>query len=138
MILNRLAAAWCSALGIPPVFDLSAEKPLAGLKLAIEAGHGGSNSGAIGLSGLVEKEINLDLSFRLGELCAAMGAEVVQVRDSDRDMALLDKRDIAIKSGAHMLISIHANAGGRELSLRSGDQYLLAQSLLGTAGTDHL
>ena len=97
----------------PPVFDLSAEKPLSGLKIAIEAGHGGSNSGAIGLSGLVEKEINLDLSFRLGELCAAMGAEVVQVRDSDRDMALLDKRDIAIKSGAHMLISIHANAGGR-------------------------
>lgn len=97
----------------PPLFDLSAEKPLAGLKIAIEAGHGGSNSGAIGLSGLVEKDINLDLSLRLGELCAAMGAEVVQVRDSDRDMALLDKRDIAIKSGAHMLISIHANAGGR-------------------------
>ncbi len=97
----------------PPVYDASAEKPLSGLKIAIEAGHGGSNTGAIGLSGLVEKDINLDLSFRLGELCTAMGAEVVQVRDSDRDMALLDKRDIAIKSGAHMLISIHANAGGR-------------------------
>lgn len=97
----------------PPVYDATAEKPLAGLKIAIEAGHGGSNTGAVGLSGLLEKDINLDLSLRLGELCAAMGAEVVQVRDSDRDMALLDKRDIAIKSGAHMLISIHANAGGR-------------------------
>lgn len=96
----------------PPVLDLSAEKPFTGLKIAIEAGHGGSNSGAIGLSGLVEKEINLDLSLRLGELCASMGAEVVQVRDSDRDMALLAKRDTAIRSGAHMLISIHANAGG--------------------------
>jgi len=95
-----------------PEFDPAGEKPLAGLKIAIEAGHGGSNSGATGLSGLVEKEINLDLSFRLGELCTSMGAEVVQVRDSDRDMALLEKRDIAIKSGAHMLISIHANAGG--------------------------
>jgi len=96
-----------------PGFDPAGEKPLAGLKIAIEAGHGGSGTGAIGLSGLVEKDINLDLSFRLGELCSAMGAEVVQVRDSDRDMTLIEKRDIAIKAGADMLISIHANAGGR-------------------------
>lgn len=96
-----------------PEYDPAGEKPLAGLKIAIEAGHGGSGMGAIGLSGLVEKEINLDLSFRLGELCTAMGAEVVQVRDSDRDMTLIEKRDIAIKAGANMLISIHANAGGR-------------------------
>ena len=100
-------------LKYPPVFDASAEKPLAGLKIAIEAGHGGSNSGAIGLSGLIEKDINLDLSFRLGTLCDSMGAEVLQVRESDRDMALLEKRDKAIKSGADLLISIHANAGGR-------------------------
>ena len=97
----------------PPVYDLKGEKPLAGLKIAIEAGHGGSNSGAVGLSGLLEKDINLDLSFRLGDLCEAMGAEVVQVRDSDRDMTLIEKRNIAIESGADMLISIHANAGGR-------------------------
>ena len=101
------------SLKYPPVYDTNAEKPLSGLKIAIEAGHGGSGTGAIGLSGLVEKDINLDLSFRLGELCASMGAEVVQVRDSDRDMGLIEKRDIAIKSGADMLISIHANAGGR-------------------------
>ncbi|MDZ7634466.1 MAG: N-acetylmuramoyl-L-alanine amidase [Bacteroidales bacterium] len=97
----------------PPSYDLTSDKPLTGLKIAIEAGHGGSNTGAIGLSGLVEKEINLDLSFRLGDLCSAMGAEVVQVRDTDRDMALIEKRNIAIESGADMLISIHANAGGR-------------------------
>jgi N-acetylmuramoyl-L-alanine amidase len=97
----------------PPVYDLAAEKPLTGLKIAIEAGHGGDNTGAIGLSGLVEKDINLDLSFRLGELCASMGAEVIQVRDSDKYMLLTDKRRIAIESGADMLISIHANAGGR-------------------------
>jgi N-acetylmuramoyl-L-alanine amidase len=97
----------------PPVFDLEDPKPLTGLKIAIEAGHGGSGLGAIGLSGLVEKEINLDLSFRLGDLLKSMGAEVIQVRDSDKDMLLIEKRDIAISSGADMLISIHANAGGR-------------------------
>lgn len=97
----------------PPVYDPSAARPLAGLRIAIEAGHGGSGLGAIGLSGLVEKDINLDLSLRLGALCAAMGAEVLQVRDSDRDMGLLEKRDKAVEWGAHMLISIHANSGGR-------------------------
>ncbi|HUW93368.1 MAG TPA: N-acetylmuramoyl-L-alanine amidase [Bacteroidales bacterium] len=97
----------------PPVYDLNNEKPLTGMKIAIEAGHGGSGMGAIGLSGLVEKDINLDLSFKLGELCRSMGAEIVQVRDSDKDMLLLEKRNIAVSSGADMLISIHANAGGR-------------------------
>jgi N-acetylmuramoyl-L-alanine amidase len=97
----------------PPVYDLTNIMPLAGLKIAIEAGHGGSGMGAIGLSGLVEKDINLDLSFRLGDLLKSMGAEVIQARDSDKDMLLIEKRDIAISSGADMLISIHANAGGR-------------------------
>lgn len=96
----------------PPQFDPEGEKPLEGLKVAIEAGHGGSNTGAVGLSGLLEKDINLDLSFRLGELLSHMGAEIVQVRDSDIDMTLIEKRDKAISSGADILISIHANAGG--------------------------
>jgi N-acetylmuramoyl-L-alanine amidase len=97
----------------PPVYDVKNEKPLSGLKIAIEAGHGGSGVGAVGLSGLPEKEINLDLSLRLGDLCKSMGAEIIQVRDSDIDMTLTDKRNIAVKSDADMLISIHANAGGR-------------------------
>jgi N-acetylmuramoyl-L-alanine amidase len=99
-------------LKYPPVFDPAGEKPLAGLKIAIEAGHGGDNTGAIGLSGLVEKDINLDLSFRLADLLQSEGAEIVQVRDSDKYMLLTDKRGIAISSGADMLISIHANATG--------------------------
>jgi N-acetylmuramoyl-L-alanine amidase len=96
----------------PPKYDLAKSKPLTGLKFAIEAGHGGTNYGAIGLSGLKEKDINLDLSFRLGELLSKMGAEVIQVRDSDRDMTLIEKRNIAIESRADILLSIHANAGG--------------------------
>ena len=96
----------------PPVYDLESAKPLTGLKIAIEAGHGGSNTGAVGLSGLLEKDINLDLSLRLAKMMKEMGAEIVQVRETDIDMTLIEKRDIAVQSGAHMLISIHANAGG--------------------------
>lgn len=110
--LRRDGSRLVMRIKYPPVYDLANEKPLTGLKIAVEAGHGGSGSGAIGLSGLVEKDINLDLSFKLGDLLKSMGAEVVQVRDTDRDMALIEKRNIAVNSGANMLISIHANAGG--------------------------
>lgn len=96
----------------PPRAKLTGSNPLDGIKIAIEAGHGGRNTGAIGLSGLLEKDINLDLSQRLAELLRSKGAEVVQVRDSDTAMSLLQKREKAIESGADMLISIHANAAG--------------------------
>ena len=96
----------------PPAIAVDEASPLKGLKIAIEAGHGGSNTGAKGLSGLLEKDINLDLSLQLGAICRSRGAEVVQVRASDVDMPLLEKRDTAIRSNADLLISIHANAAG--------------------------
>ena len=107
-------------LKYPPQYNLANEKPLTGLKIAIEAGHGGSGLGAIGLSGLVEKDINLDLSFRLGDLLKSMGAEILEVRDSDKDMGLIEKRDKAIAFKADLLICIHANAGGRGYLSTSG------------------
>jgi N-acetylmuramoyl-L-alanine amidase len=109
----------------PPEINSAAENPLKGLKIAIEAGHGGANVGAVGLSGILEKDINLDLSLKLGELCEKMGAEVLQVRDTDRPMYLSTKRDTSRYSGADIHISIHANASGS----RGG--------YLGVSGTSH-
>ena len=60
----------------------------------------------------MEKDINLDLSFRLWDLLKTMGAEVVQTRDSVKDMLIIEKPDIAFSSGVDILISIHANVGG--------------------------
>ena len=94
----------------PPEYDLTNKKPFSGLKIAIEAGHGGLNTGAIGLSGLQEKDINLSLSLKLGEVCRFMGAEILQVRESDKDMSLIEKRDKVRLSDADLLVSIHANA----------------------------
>jgi N-acetylmuramoyl-L-alanine amidase len=42
-----------------------------------------------------------------------MGAEIVQIRETDKDMSLFEKRDKAKLSDADLLICIHANAGGR-------------------------
>jgi N-acetylmuramoyl-L-alanine amidase len=96
----------------PPEKDSVDVKPLAGLKIAIEAGHGGDNYGAVGLSGLKEKDINLDLSLKLEKICRDNGAEVLQVRNRDRYMSLSAKRDTSRFSDSNIHISIHANAGG--------------------------
>lgn len=98
----------------PPQFNLNKKLPLKGIKISIEAGHGGSNTGAIGLSGLKEKEINLLLSKKLETIFKKFGADVFMVRDSDKDMTLLEKRTLAINSNANIHFSIHANSSAPE------------------------
>ena len=84
-----------------------------GIKLAIEAGHGGNNTGAVGLSGLKEKTINLDLAKKLEKIATDSGMQVLQVREEDTYMTLSAKRSAINQSDADILVSIHANASGR-------------------------
>jgi N-acetylmuramoyl-L-alanine amidase len=96
----------------PPVIsNKNGKNNLTGLKLAIEAGHGGFNIGAESLSGIPEKDINLDLAKRLARICRENGVEILQVRDRDKYISLTTKRDTVLNSNADLLISIHANAG---------------------------
>jgi N-acetylmuramoyl-L-alanine amidase len=83
-----------------------------GIKVAIEAGHGGSNLGAVGLSGMEEKSVNLDVALRLEKLCMTAGMQVLQVRESDVDMSLAAKKEKVEESDADLLVCIHANSGG--------------------------
>lgn len=94
----------------PPTYNLETSLPLKGIKISLEAGHGGSNIGAVGLSGIKEKEINLKLCKMLETLLKKYGAEVLQVRDSDKDMTLIAKRDTVTNSDANIHLSIHANS----------------------------
>ena len=96
----------------PPVLGEDGTQPLQGLKVAIEAGHGGSSTGAIGLSGMLERDVNLATARALGDLCRAAGAEVVQLRDGMDGVPYMARRDSVRASGAHVFISIHANAAG--------------------------
>lgn len=102
----------------PSLIQEDSTQSLSGLKIAIEAGHGGRSTGAMGLSGLLEKDINLDLARKLADICRSSGMEVLQVREEDADMALARKRDTVETSDADLLVSIHANASG------SGGGYL--------------
>ncbi|MBT6149622.1 MAG: N-acetylmuramoyl-L-alanine amidase [Gemmatimonadetes bacterium] len=93
---------------------------LANLRIAIEAGHGGSSTGALGLSGMFEKDVNLDTALRLEELCLAAGAQVVQVRRLDEGIPYMDRLDSLEASGADLVVSIHANSAGGGFLRASG------------------
>lgn len=83
---------------------------LAGKIIAIDPGHGGSDPGAVGVSGLREKDVVLDVSLRVAEKLRADGAKVILTRDTDVFIPLSGRVNIAEAAGAHVYISVHANA----------------------------
>jgi N-acetylmuramoyl-L-alanine amidase/type II secretory pathway predicted ATPase ExeA len=81
-------------------------------RIAIDPGHGGSDTGAMGPHGLVEKNLCLDVALRLGQLIEEniAGAQVVYTRKRDRYVSLEDRTAIANDAKADLFVSIHANS----------------------------
>ena len=83
---------------------------LKGLKVAVDPGHGGDNFGAIGPTGLTEKEVNLLISKELVKMLRGKGAEVMMTRVEDIPIELYRRVDMAEAWGADIFISVHNNA----------------------------
>ena len=83
--------------------------PLNGVTIAIDPGHGGRTIGAVGPSGLVEKDIVLKISKLLKELLRDNGAAIVMTRDSDTTVSLQERLRIADEADAVLFLSIHLN-----------------------------
>ncbi len=81
------------------------------MKVAIDAGHGGRDPGAIG-NGLREKDITLDVARRLKVFLERCGIGVVMTREDDVDVSLGERCRIANAHQVNLFISIHVNAGG--------------------------
>jgi len=79
-------------------------------RVVIDPGHGGKDPGAIGNSGVKEKDINLDIARRLKELLEDKGIKAIMTRDRDTFVSLKKRIDITNRSSADFFISIHANA----------------------------
>jgi N-acetylmuramoyl-L-alanine amidase len=84
--------------------------PLAGKTIVIDPGHGGTNPGAVGSGGLMEKVVALDVSLRVAALLQSAGATVVMTRSADTALALAPRVSVAEAVNAHVFVSIHANA----------------------------
>jgi N-acetylmuramoyl-L-alanine amidase len=81
-------------------------------RIVIDAGHGGHDTGTIGPTGLMEKDLCLDVALRLGKLIQQRlpGAEVVFTRQDDTFIPLEDRTAIANQAQADLFLSIHANS----------------------------
>jgi N-acetylmuramoyl-L-alanine amidase len=94
-------------------------------RIVIDAGHGGHDSGTLGVGGIREKDIVLDVALRLGKLLHdRLGAEITYTRSDDTFIPLEARTAIANKAQADLFISVHANSSP-EAAVRGVEVYYL-------------
>ncbi|MBD2138464.1 N-acetylmuramoyl-L-alanine amidase [Anabaena sp. FACHB-1237] len=84
--------------------------PLSGIKILLDPGHGGKESGATGPNRYLEKDANLLVSKLLRDELVKKGAKVVMTREDDRDVSLLERQQIINKEEPAIALSIHYNS----------------------------
>jgi N-acetylmuramoyl-L-alanine amidase len=109
LVTLMLGACVSTFVLLPQASDKAVGGALSGWKFCIDAGHGGLDSGAVGPTGLTEKQVNLDVSFILKGLLESQGAEVLMTRENDTYVKITDRWQMANAWGAHRFISIHHN-----------------------------
>ena len=88
----------------------TAENGRAARIVALDPGHGGSDPGAIGPTGVREKDVTLAVAQLAAKALAAQGVTAVLTRDSDRYVSLEERTARANAAGADLFVSIHCNA----------------------------
>lgn len=82
----------------------------AGLTVVLDPGHGGHDTGAVGPTGLMEKDVVLDLAWRLRRfLQERLGVRVILTREEDVFVPLQERTAIANRAKADFFISLHVN-----------------------------
>lgn len=96
------------------------------ITIAVDAGHGGEDPGAIGLAGTREKDVSLAMARRLAALIDAQpGMRAVLTRSGDYSVGLQRRVEVAREYQADLFVSIHANAF-RKRELRGSSVYVLS------------
>ncbi|WP_017319258.1 N-acetylmuramoyl-L-alanine amidase [Mastigocladopsis repens] len=88
--------------------------------IVVDPGHGGKDSGALGIGGIQEKNIILPIGKRVAEILQQNGVQAVLTRDSDYFVTLQGRVDIADRVNADVFVSVHANSAGADRPEVSG------------------
>mgnify|MGYP006271103183 FL=1 len=78
--------------------------------VVIDPGHGGPDPGAVGINGLRETDVVLDVALQVAQLLQHKGVKVLLTRTTEVDVDLPPRVALANNSGADLFLSIHANA----------------------------
>jgi len=93
-----------------PAIAAAPASPCQGLIFAIDPGHGGDQTGAVGPTGVLEKDVNLIWARHLQSLLTRAGGRVILTRSGDETVSLPERIDRAREADAHFFISLHNNA----------------------------
>ncbi len=85
---------------------------LRNLTIAVDAGHGGSNFGAMGPTGVFEKKLTLDVALKLQNLLEAEGARVLMTRTTETNVENKDRILKYRDTMPDLLVSVHLNSAG--------------------------
>lgn len=96
---------------------------LKGMTVGIDAGHGGSELGAVSTSGIKEKEMNLSMAYMLKKELEKRGATVVLSRTDDYKISIAERKEIFLANDIDIMISIHCNAGGNPFLIKGASTY---------------
>jgi len=84
------------------------------MTVVLDPGHGGHDPGAVGPTGLQEKDVVLDIALRVREILSnEQNIEIIVTRDEDIFLPLEERTAFAMKKDADLFVSIHANASPR-------------------------
>ncbi|HKK83261.1 MAG TPA: N-acetylmuramoyl-L-alanine amidase family protein [Atribacterota bacterium] len=106
--------------------------------VVIDPGHGGSQPGAIGPSGLKEKDVVLDVALRLKRMLQNDGFSIHMTREKDVDVSLESRPLMALQKEADVFISIHINSVFQKGShtARGVETYVLSSKYIGASAKD--
>ncbi len=91
--------------------------------VVIDPGHGGKDSGAPGLGGLLEKDVVLPIGKRIAAILEQNGIQAVLTRDADFFVELQGRVDIAERANATLFVSVHANSVGKRPDVNGLEVY---------------
>lgn len=101
--------------------------------IVIDPGHGGSNEGAIGVAGIREKLLTMELAYQLRDAIEKRHPDVIVVmtRYWDRDVDLYERTRWANRVGADLFVSLHYNAASHDRAL-GFETYFLSEETMAT------
>ncbi len=91
--------------------------------VVVDPGHGGKDSGAPGIGGLLEKDVILPIGKRVAAILEQNGIQAVMTRDADYFVDLKPRVDLAERINATLFVSIHANAVDRRPDVNGLEVY---------------
>lgn len=91
------------------------KQPLTGVTIAVDAGHGGTDTGTLGLpydTFPMEKDVTAATALALQKKLSLLGADVIMVREADENPSMNERMQRAVEARADFYISLHVNSAG--------------------------